>query len=90
MAVKIKRPHVSLIFLPQLSYLKEAETLIGLQVRSVMCLPIRNSEDDIIGVCQVTNKASGSRFTEHDEKVSPIMLSYLLILDGGLCQKTPG
>ncbi|XP_071789345.1 dual 3',5'-cyclic-AMP and -GMP phosphodiesterase 11A-like [Asterias amurensis] len=60
----------------ELSYLKEAETLIGLQVKSVMCLPIRNSEDDIIGVCQVTNKVSGSRFTEHDEKLLETYLTF--------------
>ncbi|XP_022100525.1 dual 3',5'-cyclic-AMP and -GMP phosphodiesterase 11A-like [Acanthaster planci] len=60
----------------EISHVKDVETLIGLQVRSVLCLPIRNSEDDIIGVCQVSNKILGSKFTEHDEKLMETYLTF--------------
>ena len=56
-------------FLQGIPYLRDAESVIGFKVDSLMCMPIRNSEDDVIGVALVLNKMSRKTFTEDDEKV---------------------
>ncbi len=58
--------------------MKDAESVIGFKVDSLMCMPIRNSEDDVIGVALVLNKTSGKAFTEDDEKVGKLKRFYHL------------
>lgn len=49
----------------------EIDKLTGYKTKSLLCMPIRNSDGEIIGVAQAINKSSsGALFTEDDEKVS--------------------
>lgn len=48
----------------------EIDKLTGYKTKSLLCMPIRNSDGEIIGVAQGINKTtSGELFTEDDEKV---------------------
>ncbi|CAG09990.1 unnamed protein product, partial [Tetraodon nigroviridis] len=49
----------------------EIDKLTGYKTKSLLCMPIRNSDGEIIGVAQAINKSSaGQLFTEDDEKFS--------------------
>lgn len=49
----------------------EIDKLTGYKTKSLLCMPIRSSDGEIIGVAQAINKTlSGELFTEDDEKVS--------------------
>ena len=61
-------------------YTDDVEKMAGFTTESLLCLPIRNAEDDVIGVAQVINKNSPDEvFTEDDEKVNANTCS---IIDG--------
>lgn len=48
----------------------EIDKLTGYKTKSLLCMPIHNSDGEIIGVAQAINKtSSGELFTEDDEKV---------------------
>ncbi|KAJ4933356.1 hypothetical protein JOQ06_030188 [Pogonophryne albipinna] len=48
----------------------EIDKLTGYKTRSLLCMPICNSDGDIIGVAQAINKTSiGELFNEDDEKI---------------------
>lgn len=44
----------------------------GYRTKALLCMPIKDSSGDVVGVAQVINKLNGERFTENDEKVSYI------------------
>ncbi|XP_070535432.1 dual 3',5'-cyclic-AMP and -GMP phosphodiesterase 11A-like [Ptychodera flava] len=47
------------------------------QVKSLLCMPIRNSEDDVIGVVEVVNKhPDGTAFNRDDEKLLETYLTF--------------
>ncbi|KAI2660381.1 Dual 3',5'-cyclic-AMP and -GMP phosphodiesterase 11A [Labeo rohita] len=49
----------------------EIDKLTGYKTKSLLCMPIRNSDGEVIGVAQAINKSpNGALFTEDDEKVS--------------------
>lgn len=49
----------------------EIDKLTGYKTKSLLCMPIRNSDGEIIGVAQAINKSPmGALFTEDDEKVT--------------------
>ncbi|KAI1898140.1 hypothetical protein AGOR_G00069290 [Albula goreensis] len=51
----------------------EIDKLTGYKTKSLLCMPIRNSDGEIIGVAQAINKdPGGALFTEDDEKVSTL------------------
>lgn len=51
----------------------EIDKLTGYKTKSLLCMPIRNSDGETIGVAQAINKSSsGELFTEDDEKVSTL------------------
>lgn len=57
--------------------------LTGYRTKTLLCMPIKDSSGDVIGVAQVINKLNSDRFTENDEKVSqPFKLNsiYLLLI----------
>ncbi|XP_033984778.1 dual 3',5'-cyclic-AMP and -GMP phosphodiesterase 11A [Trematomus bernacchii] len=55
----------------------EIDKLTGYKTRSLLCMPICNSDGDIIGVAQAINKTSiGELFNEDDEKVLQMYLPF--------------
>ncbi|XP_074515332.1 dual 3',5'-cyclic-AMP and -GMP phosphodiesterase 11A [Sebastes fasciatus] len=55
----------------------EIDKLTGYKTKSLLCMPIRNSDGEIIGVAQAINKtSSGELFTEDDEKVLQMYLPF--------------
>ncbi|XP_026552796.1 dual 3',5'-cyclic-AMP and -GMP phosphodiesterase 11A [Pseudonaja textilis] len=53
------------------------DKLTGYKTKSLLCMPIRNSEGEIIGVAQVINKTPGGiPFTDDDEKVMEMYLPF--------------
>lgn len=56
----------------------EIGQITGCQAKSLLCQPIRNADDEIVGVAQLLNKTSGDgAFTEDDEKVIMITAAHL-------------
>lgn len=49
------------------------DKLSGYETRSLLCSPIHNSEEKIIGVLQVINKRNRERFTEEDERLMKVV-----------------
>lgn len=49
--------------------MNDVQPNLGSRAESLLCLPIRNSEDDVIGVALVINKVTGATFSADDEKV---------------------
>lgn len=48
----------------------EIDKLTGYKTKSLLCMPIRNSDGEIIGVAQAINKTpGGAPFSDDDEKV---------------------
>ncbi|XP_053272754.1 cGMP-specific 3',5'-cyclic phosphodiesterase isoform X2 [Pleuronectes platessa] len=48
----------------------EVDLITGYKTHSILCLPIKNHRDEVVGVAQAINKKSGEdgAFTEQDEK----------------------
>lgn len=45
----------------------------GFSTKSIICNPIYNREEKVIGVIEVLNKRGGQRFSEEDEKVMKVL-----------------
>jgi Nif-specific regulatory protein len=45
----------------------------GFETRSILCNPISNRDDKVIGVIEVLNKRNQDRFTEEDEKTMKVL-----------------
>ncbi|XP_077772779.1 dual 3',5'-cyclic-AMP and -GMP phosphodiesterase 11A isoform X4 [Podarcis muralis] len=55
----------------------EIDKLTGYKTKSLLCMPIRNSEGEILGVAQAINKTpGGAPFTDDDEKVMEMYLPF--------------
>ncbi|KAM4026352.1 dual 3',5'-cyclic-AMP and -GMP phosphodiesterase 11A [Anomaloglossus baeobatrachus] len=55
----------------------EIDKLTGYKTKSLLCMPIQNSDGEIIGVAQGINKTpAGAPFTEDDEKVMQMYLPF--------------
>ncbi|XP_077128742.1 dual 3',5'-cyclic-AMP and -GMP phosphodiesterase 11A [Ranitomeya variabilis] len=55
----------------------EIDKLTGYKTKSLLCMPIQNSDGEIIGVAQGINKTpGGAPFTEDDEKVMQMYLPF--------------
>jgi two-component system response regulator HydG len=52
---------------------EEMDKVTGFDTRSVICSPITNREDKIIGVIEVLNKRNEDRFTVEDEKTMKVL-----------------
>ncbi|XP_036328581.1 dual 3',5'-cyclic-AMP and -GMP phosphodiesterase 11-like isoform X2 [Rhagoletis pomonella] len=59
----------------------EIDSITGYRTKALLCMPIKDSSGDVIGVAQVINKLNGECFTEADEKV---FASYLQFCGIGL------
>lgn len=57
----------------------EIDTKTGYHTKALLCMPIKDSSGDVIGVAQVINKLDGGRFTEIDEKVGVLICLRVLI-----------
>ncbi|XP_074856869.1 dual 3',5'-cyclic-AMP and -GMP phosphodiesterase 11A isoform X1 [Carettochelys insculpta] len=55
----------------------EIDKLTGYKTKALLCMPIRNSDGEIIGVAQAINKIpGGAPFTDDDEKVMQMYLPF--------------
>ncbi|XP_054741634.1 dual 3',5'-cyclic-AMP and -GMP phosphodiesterase 11 isoform X1 [Anastrepha obliqua] len=54
----------------------EIDSLTGYRTKALLCMPIKDSSGDVIGVAQVINKLNGECFTEADEKVFAAYLQF--------------
>lgn len=52
---------------------EEMDKKTGFQTKSILCHPISNREDKVIGVIEVLNKRNQDRFTEEDEKTMKVL-----------------
>ena len=52
---------------------QEMDKKTGFETRSILCHPITNREDKVIGVIEVLNKRNQNRFTEEDEKTMKVL-----------------
>lgn len=52
---------------------EEMDKTTGFETRSIICSPITNREDKIIGVIEVLNKRNEDRFTVEDEKTMKVL-----------------
>lgn len=54
-------------------YSIEIDKITGFETRSIICNPITNREDKIIGVIEILNKRNEERFTVEDEKTMKVL-----------------
>lgn len=54
----------------------EIDCMTGYKTRSMLCMPIKDSNGEVIGVAQVINKQQGQCFTPADEKVFESYLQF--------------
>ncbi|XP_068164060.1 cGMP-specific 3',5'-cyclic phosphodiesterase isoform X2 [Antennarius striatus] len=56
----------------------EVDLITGYKTQSILCLPIKNHRDEVVGVVQAINKKSGDdgAFTDQDEKDFSAYLSF--------------
>lgn len=54
----------------------EIDCMTGYKTRSMLCMPIKDSDGEVIGVAQVINKHQGQSFTSADEKVFESYLQF--------------
>jgi Nif-specific regulatory protein len=52
---------------------EDMDKMTGFDTRSILCSPITNREDKIIGVIEVLNKRNEDRFTVEDEKTMKVL-----------------
>lgn len=52
---------------------EKVDNLTGFETKSILCHPITNREDKIIGVIEVLNKRNEDRFTVEDEKTMKVL-----------------
>lgn len=52
---------------------EDMDKVTGFSTRSIICYPITNREDKIIGVIEVLNKRNQTRFTAEDEKTMKVL-----------------
>ncbi len=52
---------------------EDMDKITGFDTRSIICSPISNREDKIIGVIEVLNKRNEDRFTAEDEKTMKVL-----------------
>ncbi|KAK3883144.1 hypothetical protein Pcinc_012516, partial [Petrolisthes cinctipes] len=55
---------------------REIDGMTGYKTRSMLCMPIKDSSGEVIGVAQVINKHEGQAFTVNDEKVFESYLQF--------------
>jgi two-component system, NtrC family, response regulator HydG len=54
-------------------FANDFDKITGFETKSIICYPITNREDKIIGVIEVLNKRNEDRFTIEDEKIMKVM-----------------
>ena len=57
----------------KIRYSNEFDIKTGFETRSILCSPISNREDKVIGVIEVLNKRNQDRFTVEDEKTMKVL-----------------
>ena len=57
----------------KIRFSEEMDHLTGFKTKSIICYPITNREDKVIGVIQVLNKRNQNRFTAEDEKTMKVL-----------------
>lgn len=57
----------------EVRFSKEIDKMTGFDTRSIICSPISNREDKIIGVIEILNKRNEERFTVEDEKTMKVL-----------------
>lgn len=57
----------------RIRFSEEMDHLTGFNTKSIICYPITNREDKVIGVIQVLNKRNQNRFTAEDEKTMKVL-----------------
>lgn len=50
-------------------YNDEVDRITGYTTASLLCMPVRNADDEIVAVVQVINKSNDTAFSKEDEKV---------------------
>ncbi len=57
----------------EVRFSEQIDKKTGFQTRSIICHPITNREDKVIGVIEVLNKRNQARFTGDDEKTMKVL-----------------
>lgn len=52
---------------------EQVDTITGFETKSILCHPITNREDKVIGVIEILNKRNEDRFTVDDEKTMKVL-----------------
>ena len=67
-----------LLSLQDSRYNDEVDQITGYKTVSLLCMPIRNADDEIVAVAQVINKTNEKGFTKDDEKVGEYYIPYII------------
>ncbi|XP_013791974.2 dual 3',5'-cyclic-AMP and -GMP phosphodiesterase 11A-like, partial [Limulus polyphemus] len=57
-------------------YNDEVDKICGYKTASLLCMPVRNADDEIIGVAQAIKQCGKQQFTEEDERLAKTYLEF--------------
>lgn len=57
----------------------QADEESAFQTKSILCMPIKNSNNRVIGVAQLTNKLDGTIFNKNDENLFEVSITTNLL-----------
>lgn len=57
-------------------YNDEVDRITGYTTVSLLCMPVKNADEDVVAVVQVINKTNDEGFTKEDEKLLSAYLTY--------------
>lgn len=73
-AAQYNNNNVAVYCLQDPRFNREIDHMTGYTTNLILCVPICNYDNDVIGVAQIINKTDGSNsFTEHDVEVSELI-----------------
>ena len=61
----------------KIRFTKDMDRVTGFRTKSIICSPISNREDKIIGVIEILNKRNEDRFTVEDENHESFVSDFL-------------
>lgn len=67
------------VFVQDPRFNREIDHMTGYTTNLILCVPICNYDNEVIGVAQIINKTDGSHsFTEHDVEASSITIHLIM------------
>jgi cGMP-dependent 3',5'-cyclic phosphodiesterase len=58
------------------NFFKDVDMSTGFHTRNILCFPIKNNTEDVVGVAELCNKVGGKFFTKYDQEIAATFSAY--------------